>query len=327
LQPKGGVTFRFPPQSKTWWHIRRFMESPAPAACTIALTQAVTISQALVEMKVSKPDFPARALISRARPVVIGHRGCCAIAPENTLPSFKLGLDAGADLIELDYHLSKDGIPIVIHDATFDRTTDARKRWGKSRLRIGDRTADEIAALDAGSWFDARFAGVRVPRLAEALEFIQRGGGVPLIEHKSGRAETCVKLLRERGWINRVVVISFDWSYLREFHQLEPRQLLGALGPPTRIAGGRRSRVASRRLSVGWLDRLAETGAKILVWNRLVSEAAMERAHRRGLKVWVYTVNDPELAIRLAGRGADGIITNEVAAIRKAMSSMAGSRS
>src|SRR5438270_13634741 len=95
----------------------------------------------------------AEKLLDQKRPLVIGHRGYCAIAPENTLPSFKLALEAGADLIELDYQHSKDGVPIVIHDRLLDRTTDARKKWRRRRIKVSRTTAAEIQTLDAGTWF------------------------------------------------------------------------------------------------------------------------------------------------------------------------------
>ncbi len=82
--------------------------------------------------------------------------------------SFELGLDAGADLIELDYRHSQDGVPVVIHDSTFDRTTNSLEVWGRRRVRVASKTAEKIRALDAGSWFGARFAGVGVPLLTEA---------------------------------------------------------------------------------------------------------------------------------------------------------------
>jgi len=161
--------------------------------------------------------------------LLIGHRGYSGIAPENTLPSFALALQAGADLVELDYQHSKDGVPMVIHDAILDRTTDARKKWKRRRIKVSHKSAAEIQTLDAGSWFDATFAGAKVPLLSEALDFICGHGGVALIERKSGDAATLAKLLRERDLINKVVVISFNWKFLREFHELEPSQVLGAL--------------------------------------------------------------------------------------------------
>src|SRR4051812_12567897 len=129
---------------------------------------------------------PALRLIDAKRPLVIGHRGYCQIAPENTLPSFQLAVTAGADLVELDYHHSKDNQLIVIHDADLDRTSDARKRWpGERNIAVASKTAAEIKTLDAGAWFDPRFAGTKFPTLAEALDTIRKGS-VTLIERKAG---------------------------------------------------------------------------------------------------------------------------------------------
>ena len=267
----------------------------------------------------SGSSSPALDRISIDRPLVICHRGYGAVAPENTLVSFELGLDAGADLIELDYRHSQDGVPVVIHDSTFDRTTNSLEVWGRRRVRVASKTAEKIRALDAGSWFGARFAGVGVPLLTEALDFILAGGGVPLVEHKSGDAAASAKLLREGGWINRVVLMSFDWSFLREFHEIEPGQVLGALGPAVSLADGRRASRFSRNCGRGWLDELEKTGAAIVIWSRRVSRDAIRLAHSRGLRVWVYTVDHPKLAVRVCGIGVDGIITNKIARIQHAL--------
>ena len=118
---------------------------------------------------------PATTLVGAKRPLIIGHRGYPQFAPENTLPSFKLALDAGADLIELDYHHSTDGELVVIHDFTLDRTTDATNRWGGSHLRLDARSYAELKTLDAGSWFDPHYAGTSLPRLVDVLEFVGKG--------------------------------------------------------------------------------------------------------------------------------------------------------
>jgi glycerophosphoryl diester phosphodiesterase len=261
----------------------------------------------------------AERLLERKRPLLIGHRGYCSIAPENTLPSFQLALDAGADLIELDYQHSKDGVPMVFHDRILDRTTDARKWWKRRRIKISQKTAAELQTLDAGSWFDEKFSGVRVSSLDEALSFICGHGGVPLIEHKSGDAEALAKLLRARHLINKVVVISFNWKFLRELHALEPTQVLGALGPPARLSHGRRPIHPRRQLS-SRLNDLAKTGARLAVWNRKVSKRSVEAAQERGLKVWIYTIDDAKSARQLLRRGVDAIITNRITAIRPLLS-------
>jgi glycerophosphoryl diester phosphodiesterase len=265
-----------------------------------------------------KADTNASALIASKRPLVIGHRGYCQLAPENTLPSFKLATTAGADLVELDYHHTKDGKLIVIHDSDLDRTTDATNRWPQKRIKVASRTAAEIQSLDAGSWFDAKYAGTKIPLLAEALDTIQQGS-VTLIERKAGDPGACIELLRNKDLINKVIVQAFDWQYLHDFHELEPNQILGALGPPNLLPDGKKPAGRSKELSAEWLDDLEKTGAKIAVWNDQVSKQSVQLAHERRLKVWIYTINDPALANRLLDMGVDGLITNNTSLIWKTL--------
>lgn len=267
-------------------------------------------------MNAPETNSPALKLLSSERPLVIGHRGYCQFAPENTLPSFQLAMAAGTDLVELDYRHSKDGKLMVIHDAELDRTTDARKRWRHTRIKVASRTAAEIQSLDAGNWFAPKFSGTKVPLLGEALDTIQKAS-VTLIEHKAGDPAACIKLLREKHLINKVIVQSFDWEYLRAFHEQEPRQTLAALGPPTILPGGQRPMRFHRDLSARRLGQLERSGARIAVWSRSISKRAADRAHAQDLKVWVYTVNDPRLANRLLDKGVDGIITNNPSLIWK----------
>lgn len=260
---------------------------------------------------------PAEALLVTNRPLVIAHRGFNQVAPENTLPSFQLAKATAPDLIELDYHHSKDGVPVVIHDETLDRTTDAVAKWGGSKIRVDSRTLAELQTLDAGRWFDARFAGTHLPTLLEAVTFIQKDH-MTLIERKAGDPATLAKFLRDHGWVNRLVVQSFDWQFLTGFHQLEPTQVLGALGPPS-TRDGRRLTDAEKALSPEWIEGATKTGARIIVWNRQVSRDTVKAAHVRGLKVWVYTINDAALAGQLLDMGVDGIITDNPALIWRTM--------
>jgi glycerophosphoryl diester phosphodiesterase len=205
---------------------------------------------------------------------------------------------------------------MVFHDAILDRTTDARRKWKQRRVKISQKTAAEIQTLDAGSWFDAKFTGEKVPLLSESLELICSSGGVALIERKSGDVKTLVKLLRELEMINKVVVISFDWGFLRELHELDPSLVLGALGPPARLSNGRKPLHVRRGLG-SCLKDLSKTGARIAVWNLRVSKRDVHAAHKRGLKVWVYTIDEVRLARRLVKNGVNGIITNRVEPIRE----------
>lgn len=254
----------------------------------------------------SAPD-----LLATPRPLVIAHRGWSGLAPENTIPAFQLARHAAADLVELDYHHSADGVPVVMHDTTLARTTDAAARWPGGDLHVAARPLAELRTLDAGAWFHPRFAGTAVPTLAEALAAIQPAG-VTLIERKAGDAATLARLLRERDLVNRVVVQSFDWEYLRALRAELPDQVFGALGPH-HSANGQPLTDEEKRLGPAQLDEIVALGASVAVWNRNLDADSVAAAHTRGLKVWVYTVDDPAEMRRLFALGIDGIITNQPA--------------
>jgi glycerophosphoryl diester phosphodiesterase len=285
-----------------------FVLNRSASLCLFALTAIACAAQTI---------SPAERLLNNPRPLVIAHRGYSAIAPENTAPAFERALASGADLIELDYHHSKDGALVVLHDNTLDRTTDATNRWGGGRLKVSDHTLAQLRELQAGLWFKPPHPHVALPTLSESLDIIQRGS-VTLIERKAGDAAACVKLLSERGLVNQVVVQAFDWDYLRDLHGLEPRQVLGALGPPS-TRNGRKLEEAEKPLGVAWLDEVKSIGARAAVWNKQVDAAAVKAAHQRGLKVWVYTINDEATARQLLSAGVDGIITDNPSIVWKAL--------
>jgi glycerophosphoryl diester phosphodiesterase len=283
--------------------------------------RAARIRLTIQASSVDTPGMSSQALrlIAGPRPLVIGHRGYSRVAPENTLPSFRQALVADADLVELDFHQAKDGTLVVIHDAELDRTTDARIRLGGRHILVETKTAAEILSLDAGRWFHRLYAGVKVPLLEQALETILEAR-VALLERKSGHASDCLKLLRQKRRVDRVIVQSFDWEYLREFHELEPTQVLGALGPPERLPGGERPPAVSARRRprlAPWLDEIHRTGSKIVIWNQYLSRQDVRLAHERGLRVWVYTINSSAMAKDLLELGVDGIITDNIPLIRR----------
>jgi glycerophosphoryl diester phosphodiesterase len=279
-----------------------------PSACLIT-ERRVQNARIIVEKGAS--NLSAQQVIATPGPFLIAHRGYSQLAPENTLPAFELALAAGARFVEMDCREARDGVPMVIHDAELDRTTDARKRWKKRRIRVESRTLAEIRTLDAGSWFGPSYAGARIPLLSEALDVICPSA-IALIERKSGSAENCIKLLREKGWADRTLILAFDWNYLCEFHEQAPKQMLAALGPPHRLPNGRRPLRISRTLNRRWVTYAQKTGARVIVWNRHVSKAAIQFAHERGFKVLIYTVDNMRLAKELLAKGVDGLITNDV---------------
>lgn len=247
----------------------------------------------------------AQRVFDSGGPLIIAHRGDSKIAPENTLPAFELAVKAGADLVELDYHHSADGVPVVFHDGELDRCSNAVALWGGSKIKLANKNLAELKLLDAGSWFQPEFAGTRIATLDEALTTIQ-SGSMTLIERKSGDPATCVELLKRRRLLDRVVVQAFDWDFLAGCHKLDPALLLGALG--------------SKEFTTERLDEIVRTGARVVGWeDRFTTAETIDAIHRRGWKAWVWTVDSPERAVQLVAAKIDGIITNRPAEIRAAV--------
>jgi glycerophosphoryl diester phosphodiesterase len=114
-------------------------------------------------------------------------------------------------------------------------------------------------------------------------------------------------------------VQSFDWRFLQELHERAPEQPLAALGPLAGLPGSKKAPGVFGQLTGRWLKALRKTGASIVVWNKQVSKPAVRQAHQQGLKVWVYTINRPELAEHLLEVGVDGLITNNPSLVWKTM--------
>ncbi len=239
---------------------------------------------------------PALRLVTEQKVLVIAHRGNSSEYPENTLPAFESGVKVGADLVELDYHHSADGVPVVLHDEMLSRTTDADELFRVKQPLVSRYKHADLCQLDAGAWFDLKFAGTRLPTLEESLDAIQKGS-VTLVERKAGDAATCVKLLEKKQLLDRLVVQSFDWEYVSQCRKLAPNLVLAALG--------------GKPLNEKRLEMAAATGAQIIAWDhKEIKRREIEAIHAKGLKAWVYTVDDPARAKQLIAAGIDGIITN-----------------
>lgn len=238
-----------------------------------------------------------------ARPV-IAHRGASASAPENTLPAFELAAQQGADAFELDVRLTRDGAPVVIHDATLERTTSLT---GPVRAR----TLAELRAADAGHWYTpdggrtmpCRDHGVRIPTLAEVLWAFP---AMPvLIEVKEPEVQHAVHrvLVDENAW-ERCVVASEDDAALTLFRD----------GPVPSGASARE--IAELYRVVLFRRRLPQPRYRLLsvpVRHRglpVPTRRFVAAARRLGCPVHVWTVNDPATARRLWARGVAGVVTN-----------------
>lgn len=228
-------------------------------------------------------------------PRIVAHRGASIEAPENTLAAFRAALDAGAPAVELDVHLAADGVPVVVHDDTLDRTTSGAGP-------VAERTSAEIARLDAGAWFHPRFAGERVPTLAQALDLLA-GKCLVDIEVKTvdrpypGLVAAVEERVRERGVVADVVVSSFDAESVRD---VKARGLSTALilpGEPT----------ADEARAWGLFSDAFAIGEWAVT--REVVEACAK-------PVYAWTVDDAARARALFDAGVAGVITNDPRGLR-----------
>jgi glycerophosphoryl diester phosphodiesterase len=225
----------------------------------------------------------------RARLLNIAHRGASGDFPENTLPAFAAAIEAGAQMCELDVQLTADAAVVVIHDETVNRTTNGAGA-------VSAMTLAEIRRLDAGHKFGAGFAGARVPALEEVLELV-KGRCRLNVELKSPGVEREVyRLLRAHGAIAGTIVSSFDWDALAAVRRLEPALSIGVLAD---------------RGAEAMFEAAADLRAiSVNPRHNMVTPAIVERAHRIGLTVLVWTVDKPAEMRRMIALGVDGIMTN-----------------
>jgi glycerophosphoryl diester phosphodiesterase len=257
------------------------------------------------------------------RPQVFAHRGGAALRPENTIPAFDHGLSLGADGLELDVHLSRDGVVVVHHDTTLDRTTNGRGA-------LAALTADELARLDAGYWFTPLGgppspAGSSPATARQPALYPLRGlaGGVPTLKEVLRRypsawiiielkvndpwlAQKAIDEVRAAGAIERVALGSFGTRVLRAARAYEPRILTGASREETRLALYRSwVRWPVRNPPNDAFQVPEQSGA-----TRVVSPRFVRYAHEAGVAVQVWTVNDAADMRRLLDWGVDGLITD-----------------
>lgn len=236
--------------------------------------------------------------------LVFGHRGAMAQAPMNTLAAFELARKRGADGIELDVQLSRDGQLVVVHDDTVDATTDGRGR-------VADLTLAELKRLDAGAWFSQRFAGERIPTLDEVFD----GFGSALlinVEIKASRAQgdrldkRLADCIQRHNMRERIIVSCFDPFVLRRIRPMMPTVMQGYLYAP--------DMPASYTLPPNELRHEARHPRQ-----DMVDEGYMEWARTQGYYVNVWTVNDVERALRLKRLGVNVIMTDEPGRIISAL--------
>ncbi|MCA9442551.1 MAG: hypothetical protein KC964_17240, partial [Candidatus Omnitrophica bacterium] len=144
---------------------------------------------------------------------VIAHRGDSFHCPENTLASFRSAADKGADYVELDSRVTKDGVLVCNHDGSLEKKTNVAEILGSTDYTIESVTFEVTQKLDVGAWKGAKFKGEKIPTLEDALKTIQKGS-ITLLERKTGSALDHAKLLERMGLVDDLIVQSFDWDFL-----------------------------------------------------------------------------------------------------------------
>jgi glycerophosphoryl diester phosphodiesterase len=228
---------------------------------------------------------------TQARPMVrvTAHRGHARAAPENTLSAMRKAIESGADYAELDVQRTADGVIVLLHDR------DLKRVAGVSR-RLDELSYTEVRKLDVGSWFDPAFAGEPVPTLEQVIN-LARGRIKLNIELKffgpdRGLALAVARLVREQDFESECLVTSLNYDALVEVKRHNPRLRTGLI---VAKALGDVSRLGVEALSV-------RAGA--------LTDEMLRAAHRLGMEVHVWTVNDGRQMVRLMKRGVDNILTS-----------------
>jgi glycerophosphoryl diester phosphodiesterase len=214
-------------------------------------------------------------------PLIIGHRGASAVAPENSIAAFEAAIAANADGIEFDVRVSRDAVPVVIHDDTLYRTHRLRKR-------VAELTGHELNELG-------------VPSLRDLFELMSQNNLILCLEIKESSAtlrNLSCRLVQEFGFEDRVIIECFDLAVIKEITGLKT----AALFEP-RI-------YTEQRL----IERALDVGASVLaLHHRLAKPPLVEKAKSAGLRVVVWTVDDPEWLARAQSMGIEAVITNDPA--------------
>lgn len=229
--------------------------------------------------------------------MIFAHRGMSGHAPENTMAAFRMAVELGCKAIELDVQLTADGEVVICHDETVDRTTN-----GTGLLHT--YSLSELQKLDAGRWFDERFAGERIPTLEEALTFFKHADVTVNIELKNipipyaGIEKKVVELVNRYAMRERVIISSFDHLCLQRVAAIDPFVRLGVLLGDRLVHPWRYVRI------------LPFSVYSIHPHYSFVDEAYIIESHKLGYKVIAYTIDDVEWYQKYAGLGIDGVFSN-----------------
>ncbi len=248
--------------------------------------------------------------------MVIGHRGAAGNAPENTLASIREALNQDADAIEVDLHQSADGTVVAMHDDTVDRTTDGEGR-------VADLTLTQLKKLDAGAWFNTKYAGERIPTLKEVLRTVPEET-VLILEVKEGSdtypgiETSIINTLRGLGR-NNIILKSFNIEVLAAFERLAPEF----------------ARLYVFNAHIPFLNLIVDDGLRFgnafdqnVSWlqkhSTFISDGFVRRAQKSGFRVVAWNVHDKESMREMIALGVDAIETDYPGLLKALLAETAG---
>ena len=226
--------------------------------------------------------------------MIMAHRGFSAAAPENTMPAFQKCIDEGFSAAELDVQMLKDGTIIVMHDDNLKRTTGVDKN-------VWEVTYDEIKDLDNGRFFDESFAGTEIPTLDEVIKLAGSGKDKLYLNieikrngHDEGITQKVVDIIVANDYIANCDVTSQDYKTLEEIREINPSVLTAY----------------TSAIGIGNIESL-DAADIISIQETFATYENIERIHRAGKYVFVWTVNEKDTMERLVSLNVDAILTND----------------
>ncbi len=241
--------------------------------------------------------------IRPGRPVTVAHRGHSVQFPENTMPSFRAAIERGAEMIETDAQLSRDGQLVIMHDNTIDRTTNGHGR-------AVDLTWDELSRLDAGSWYGPEFTGLRIPRVTEVIELARSSSiGLCLEAKVATTAEATTIAVALANLI--VASDATSWAFVSGFDHAS-MMAARAVNPSLLLAPERWPEHGPQDPKETLRQALA-LGAPVLQhrWE-LITPILVDTLHEAGVGIWAWTTNDIGGVQVSVALGVDGIMGDDV---------------
>lgn len=227
---------------------------------------------------------------------IYAHRGNSSGYPENTMISFRSAVELGADGIETDIHLTKDGVLVITHDEEISRVSDGTGM-------VKNLTYDELLKFDFGLWKDEKFKGEKIPKLTDLLDLLEGTDMMLNIEIKMGFVlypgieEKVLETIRTRNFLDRVIFSSFNHYSLAKLKSLEPTAVVA----PLYEEGIFEPYNYARTFGADYIHPHYKS----------VEQSIIEECHKKGISVNLWTVNHKDVAVHLESIGVDGIITDD----------------